>query len=305
MKQDDVGRFPSIDEAPVDSADQAQSKVGVAKWATECLRSFIDDQHQVEQLMHLSMRGISILRAMPKALDALAKADPDEYSTDDAWRRRKSIQETSELAQSEVDTDFPVLHAQAAISLWGAMEVLIRTLVAKWIQNRPDVFQLEIMKKLRVRLGEYESLSSEERAFYIADLIEIELSAGLKLGVGRFETLLEPFGLSGAVPDAVRRTIFELSQIRNVLVHRRGIADRRLVQQCPWLGLAIGDRVTISHGRYTAFRFAAMTYAMEILQRLRCRHGRERDDEVIRLQDEWSKFCEPIPDTSGSDESSL
>lgn len=97
-------------------------KDGVPEWATECLRSFIDDHDRLHKLLHLSMRGISVLRAMPKAFDALSTIEPEEYTSDDAKQRRQQIQEESELAQSEVDTGFELIHAQAVISLWSSLE---------------------------------------------------------------------------------------------------------------------------------------------------------------------------------------
>jgi hypothetical protein len=35
--------------------------------------------------------------------------------------------------------------------------------------------------------------------------------------------------------------------MRNVIVHRASLADRRLVEACPWLNLQINDPVTVPH----------------------------------------------------------
>lgn len=53
------------------------------------------------------------------------------------------------------------------------------------------------------------------------------------LGVARFETLLALVELSGAIDEEHRKGLFELQQVRNVIVHRAGIVDRRLREQCP------------------------------------------------------------------------
>ena len=134
-----------------------------------------------------------------------------------------------------------------------------------------------------------ESLPHEDRPSYLLDLLEQEVASGLKLGVGRFESLLDIFGLSGAVPNFVRRYLFELSQVRNVLVHRRGIADRRLVDQCPWLKLQIGDRVVVRHEQMARYMTAGLAYAMTILQRLRCLFGKEEDSNVREMIDQWER----------------
>src|SRR5215216_1861472 len=48
----------------------------------------------------------------------------------------------------------------------------------------------------------------------------------------------------GEVTTPVRRVLLELSEIRHVLVHRRGKADAKLVKdRCPWLPFKIGEEV--------------------------------------------------------------
>jgi hypothetical protein len=274
---------------PVDTTSSDTVKESVPNWATEPLETFIEDQERLERVMHLAMRGISVLRAMPQALAALAKAEPERYQGDAAEHRKRETDNLAQLAQQEVESDHPFLHAQSAVWLWGALELLIRDLLVRWLQNQPDAFQKDPLRRLRVRLGEYESLPHEDRASYLLDLLEQDVAAGLKLGVGRFESLLDIFGLGGAVPDFVRRHIFELSQVRNVLVHRRGIADRRLVDQCPWLKLQIGDRVIVRHEQMSRYMTAGLAYAMTILQRLRCFFGKEEDLSIREMINQWER----------------
>lgn len=101
----------------------------------------------------------------------------------------------------------------------------------------------------------------------LAELLEREVGAPLKVGVDRFEELLKCIGLSGSVPDGVGRTIFEMGQVRNVLVHRGGIVDRRFVSACPWLGLNPGDKVSVDRESLSRFASAALDYAVVYLQR--------------------------------------
>jgi hypothetical protein len=271
----------------VDTTGGHSAKRSVPIWATEPLEAFVEDQKRLEQVMHLAMRGISVICAMPQALAALAKAQPERYDGDEAERRKRETDNLARLAQQEVESGHPLLHAQSAVWLWGALELLIRDLLVRWLQNQPDALQRDPLRRLRVRLGEYESLAREDRPSYLLDLLEQEVAAGLKPGVGRFETLLDIFGLAGAVPDFVRRHLFELSQVRNVLVHRRGIADRRLVEQCPWLQLQIGDCVVVRNEQMGRYITAAFAYAMTILQRLRCVFGKEEDPNIREMIDQW------------------
>ena len=155
------------------------------------------------------------------------------------------------------------------MALWGSLEVLVRSFTARWLENRPDAWQVEQIKKLRVRLGDYEALTPEDRCLWVIDLLNQEVSGPLRNGVSRFESLLRPFGLDGTLNEAARKMIYELSQVRHVIVHRRGEADRRLLEACPWLPLKPHDRLNITHEKWIQYNGAVAEYVLELLQRVR------------------------------------
>lgn len=55
---------------------------------------------------------------------------------------------------------------------------------------------------------------------YITKELSRSLNADFKRGVGQFEAILDAIGLAGPVDPDVRRTLLELNEVRNVLVHR-------------------------------------------------------------------------------------
>ena len=79
-------------------------------WALDPFERLLDHMQQARQLLHLSMRGISVLRAMPQVRQALAQAEPPSDAAT-AQARLDLAQKTAELAQTELDTGFPLLHA--------------------------------------------------------------------------------------------------------------------------------------------------------------------------------------------------
>ncbi|QJW94913.1 hypothetical protein [Frigoriglobus tundricola] len=91
----------------------------------------------------------------------------------------------------------------------------MRLFLARWLENEPSAFDSDAVQKLKVRICDYEKLQGEERYFFILDRIEQETVAPLKVGVKRYEVLLEQFGLSGSVEAGVQRDLFELNQVRN------------------------------------------------------------------------------------------
>lgn len=92
-----------------------------------------------------------------------------------------------------------------------------------------------------------------------------------------FESALGTVSLSGPVDEPVGKQILELQQLRHALVHRGGMADRRLCGRCPWLGLKPGDRITLKRAELTRLLGAVQTYAGQIEARVRARYGGHAD----------------------------
>jgi hypothetical protein len=235
-------------------------------WARKLFTEYFDHHEELDRLLYLATNGIALLRGRHKGLTVLAELDGK------LEERRESIEQAArdkELAQKEVDNGFPLLHEQAAIALWGSLEALVRSLVAAWLANKPEAWQVDAVRKLRVRLGDYEPLEPFERCLWVVDLLDHEIGGPLRWGVNRFECLLQPFGMSGSLEDEYQRTLHELSQVRHVLVHRRGIADKKLLDACPWLNVRLGDRVRVTHDMWHRYASTNVEYVAELLKRAR------------------------------------
>ena len=128
---------------------------------------------------------------------------------------------------------------------------------------------MDALNRLKVRLGDYEALEPSDRSLWVIDLVDQEVSGPLRNGVSRFESLLQVFGLDGAVEDELRKTLFELSQIRHVILHRHGEADKKLLDSCPWLPFHLGEPVKITHEMYHRYHVACDIYRTALIQRVR------------------------------------
>lgn len=102
------------------------------------------------------------------------------------------------------------------------------------------------MRGVKVLIGEFGQLSHDQQADYLADVIDKNTSAPLKEGSTRFDALLGLVGIVTPLDEAVKRTLFEMGQVRNVIVHRGSFVDKRLVVNCPWLGYKSGDRLIVT-----------------------------------------------------------
>lgn len=261
-------------------------------WIISHAEQFLDYTNEIGNVLHICMAGVHRLRAAPQIVDALEnlhKTFPGFFRENDQTAslgvRRKVAKREAELAVREVDRGFPLLHAQAVVTMWGALEDFIRTFLAAWLANDPQARKTPRIANLRIRFGEYEALVPEDRSLYLVELLEQELRTPLKQGVSRFEDLLDVIGLSGALDDELRKTLYEMSQVRNVLVHRRGIADKRFIESCPWFGLGVGDVVTVDHKTYSRYHGAVISYVTEILYRVGDCFGvsirRSGEDEAV------------------------
>lgn len=241
-------------------------------WAAAPFREYVDYLRSAGEMLDLITRSINMVTSLPDVLEALtddydgAKKQSPEYDLDHARR-------AADLAKREVELGFPFLYEQNLISLWGSLEALIKDVVANWLMNKPEYFGAPEIERLKVQLGAYMILSPLEQAEYVVRLLDLQEGGGLRRGVTRFECLLSPVGLSGPIEPQVGKAIFELEQIRHVLVHRRGRADRKLIEACPWLNLGIGDRVTVNEETSTRLLLKVHEYVMGIAHRARAQFG--------------------------------
>jgi hypothetical protein len=174
----------------------------------------------------------------------------------------RKINEVANFLRDEIFTDFQFMHRIWTVMLWSILENYVGDFLVEWIKRNPEIMKTELFRKLRIRRGEYESLQGDEEYEYIVDRIELQSKRGQ--GIGRFEGLLEQFGLSGKVDEKLERGILELQQVRHVLVHRNGIVDKRLIEKCPWVASKTGEIIYIDSEKYNMYSDAVANYAIEI-----------------------------------------
>ena len=120
-----------------------------------------------------------------------------------------------------------------------------------------------------IALSDFSAMNEVERNYYLVSELQRDLKPPRKFGIDRFEALLEIFGLSGPLDGNVRRELMEMENVRNVLLHRRGIADMKLLETCPWLTLCVGDRVPIDEARLQRYAGAMFDYVSLLIKRIK------------------------------------
>lgn len=248
----------------------------VPLWARKPFTHFLEHLEQAHTFYHLSINGILMIIHRSHRIEELtAKLERLDSESGLMHKQghghdgmRKTARSEAELAQHEVDQGFPVLNQQVTVDLWGALESLVRDFLAGCLANQTAPTGMDAVRKIKIRVADYEIMSKEERYYYLIEELERNLGAAFKQGINRFEALLDVFGFSGKVGKAIQKDLFELSQVRNVIVHRRGVADRKLVEACPWLGLTVGDRVAITTEAHHRHFDATIGYEKILLRRV-------------------------------------
>ncbi len=176
------------------------------------------------------------------------------------------VRQLSEFAKEEVAAGMPVLYGSAAVLLWGALETAIRDFAALWIEQTKETYAIREVGALKVRIGEYELLSPNARAKYVLELLERDLGSSMREGVGRFTSLLRIFGLVPKIDDDLRRSLNELSAIRNVTVHRAGVADDRFLKACPNYPTNLGEEVRVTREAFIRYSQAVGEFAASVVE---------------------------------------
>jgi hypothetical protein len=259
-------------------------------YVADPLRRYLDYLMESMRLVLMSMHGISMITNLPNTLTVLGEESYRSNPPADPVKRREEFEkelaarkQDAEFAQKELDGGFPLLHAHAVVGVWGAFESALEDALVGMLMNEPDLLQKDAFAKFRIPLAQFESLEKEERIRLLVEELERGHGLARKQGIAGFESLLDCVNLSGAVEPEVTRTLWELSNVRNVLIHRASVADRRLVQNCPWMGLKVGDKVVISHTALRTYHDALTEYLTVILRRLCAKYGIDAEAKLRRF----------------------
>lgn len=210
--------------------------------------------------------------------------EPSPYGSEEALKNAKErAAEIAKFAESQKAEGLPYLYSLGSIRLWALLEALVDELVVAAMREPDKCKDQELLSKLKGPLIEFRAASADEQAEFLAETLKQAVDAPLKSGVGRFEAMLSPVALGGSVDESVRRVLFELSQIRNVVVHKGGKADKRLIEGCPWLEATKGAAVHVSSAMFRRYLAAAFWYAVEIRGRVDERCGRERSQDMPQI----------------------
>jgi hypothetical protein len=222
-------------------------------------------------LIELTTRGARTIvgyRGIHRRIQDLEGADPNRWTVEDA-ARLESAERSASMAETEIARGFPLLHNHALMGLWGALEAMVDDVSANWLEAHPQYIASDHFPKIQVELGQFFALNAFEQKRHVVEEIKRKQGAVLRTGAGQFEGLLDAIGLGGPLDPDVRNVLRIAKSLRNVVAHRGGKVDARVIGDCPDLGLQLGRPIRISQKQMEAIIFAMWMYAEEINRRRR------------------------------------
>jgi hypothetical protein len=203
---------------------------------------------------------------MVRLMDAVRRSSKKSTVSDNEYEARRARAAEVETFATSRGSEY--VSELGVVKLWSILEAAVDNLLVLYLSTPERWPATPALKRIEGPLVEFAAASPEERAEYLAEQLKADISAQLKAGIGRFEVIVAAIGLAGAVEPEIRRRCFELSNVRNVVVHKGGIADRRFVEACPWFGVAAGEKIRITELHFHRYAICAMWYLTEVAARL-------------------------------------
>lgn len=295
-------RHPFIVSPGTDANQPRRERSPPPEWVLQPFRDFRDSVRALDDLLTVVESGLASTVANPALFEALIELErltqPRKSKAEKLTHLARAKAEAA-LAERELDGGMASLTALWAVAGWGYLEAHFEEIMLSWLANAPGAVAMAAESQVHIPLATYLAADDDERLQILYQELEKKQAGKLHQGVGRFETILRVFGIGGDVDAATRKTLFEFNEVRNCLVHRRGLADRRLVHACPWLGIGLGDRVVVSRADLDRYLGAGVSYFHSIATRLQTaldasrRDGNERRDEDVPSVDADPTSSEP------------
>jgi len=246
----------------------------------ESLEILLDDIQKMHDIINVAQRGLQMTQGAPNAVKVLAKVKNEE----DTEKHKLSLQKVeriADIAKKEIDSGFPFLYSQSSIMLYSYLEGAIKRFVIIYFKKN-DLEKIKEVANIKIAFSEFVNLDDNEKFEHLFILYEKLLTVGMQYGVTRFENLLGPINFSGYVDKDLAKIIFELSQIRNVILHRGGKADKQFIACCPWLNYAVGDRIIVTDKKYDEYYVGVCKYVTELAIRLGEKRGKDMSEYKIK-----------------------
>jgi hypothetical protein len=254
--------------------------------------TFIDDLFELDSFIYCSIQGLGYGSIGVELTDKLKALGMPELQNDHAYlRRRKHFENLEGFATKEAEEGHPYLFGLASIKVCSILEAAVDHILLELLRIPGTIDSNSKLPRVKVPLIEFMGATELERMIYLRDALKHEMASDLKIGVGRFESVVDTLGLSGTVAPSVRKALLELREMRNVIVHNMAKADRFFKIRCPWIAVDVGQSLRVTQVQHRAYHTAALWYLIELDQRWQEKitmvgRGKDAEDLLNELETE-------------------
>lgn len=247
-----------------------------------------DELKELLDFVDLAQTGIGAAIGGPRLMVALQKRKTvaDEDGQADYVERLLKAEKLKTVAEDHLARDFHYLHSLAVVKIWSVLESSVENIVLQCLQRPLECKDLKAISDLRGPLVEFLNADQDERADFLFSELKVNTKSALKTGVAVFEALLEPVGMAGSHIEEVRKVILELQQTRHVIVHRRGLADKRFMDRCPWVVATVGQPLNTGRNEFVRYVQAVLLFDIEVCRRNYVRAGIEVPPHLAENRDD-------------------
>ncbi len=230
------------------------------------LDSYFDAVTELDRFIHLAWEGLGYSMHATRVKTTLRKFAPHyKRLPDDEFNHQlEDAQNVEEFAKDQAKQGFRLLYYMAAVQISSILEAAVHDFAINWIASLHPSEYPDSLSRLQGPLIEFIKASPEDQAEYLLVDMERRLAASLKPGAGRFEAVLDGLGLGGPVAPTVRKSLFELHHVRNIIVHRGGKPDRRFIEACPWVDCRPDERIQLGRRGFNRYSLAVDWYLIEM-----------------------------------------
>jgi hypothetical protein len=239
----------------------SKAKTKIPAWIIEPMRMLHQRIVELEGVIQMFNMGQTAIEALPTILKNVKDLGFPKELVDEAARNLVEKAKTLESPKNNF------LYRQAAIALYSYLEATIKDLVIAHFKNT-NLTDIKEIANLKISIVDYDSLGKEARFDFIFEHYERILTAGIQYGPTRFEKLLSPIKLSGAINADVNRKLYEFAQVRNNCLHKGGKIDNYLLTSCPWLSLKLGESLILDKIKYEEYEQCVTLYLETIETRI-------------------------------------
>ena len=178
----------------------------------------------------------------------------------------RMTEEPVAIARERESDGLRTLHSNLCVSFWAAIETTVEEILINHLlqfEEAPTKAAAQAApRKLpngTDREGARDFVRAWEKALGQAGFINV---------IKRLSLMLRAFDLVVDLHEEHQRRLTELSEFRNLAVHRRGVIDSRYLAKVPWCTLPVGTPFPLDPATVTTIYEASTTFALGLTVQL-------------------------------------